>query len=130
MYEPVDKRLSLGDAVTLCAEWKETLRLQHWKVIVKVVRMSEMADQRCATTRMQIRNRTAVIKLVDPVDWLPSEFPHDMEHDLVHELLHLHLVEAEPEEFPSWMEIAEEQLIEAIADALVGLKRSPHGGQS
>lgn len=107
----------------LLAEWQPRLGLADWDVVVKLRRIfdlnrSDVAGQ-CNWT---LSNKTALVGVLDPNDY-DSDYvrPHDVEKTLVHELLHLH--------FAPFCEIGaetyqHEQAIEAIARALVGVKRS------
>lgn len=115
-----------------CLYWQERLRLRDWDVVVEVVRAARLQapgagflDGGCDWT---LANKTAYIRILDPVDYPESAFePQDMEQTLVHELLHLHfgpffgeLVTSETQDLT---QIAKETAIEMIARALVQVAR-------
>lgn len=90
---------------------------------VRLARRWEMDPGNQAECEWNLRKRMALIKVLDSADWDPSTpWPQDQEQSLVHELLHLHFApfradDGTPED------VAQEQAIDAIAKALVELKR-------
>ena len=112
----------------LCAEWQKRLRLQDWDVKVQLARRWAMEPGNQAECEWNLRKRIAVIRVLDSVDWnSDTPWPQDQEQSLVHELLHLHFApfRAEPE---TPQDVAQEQAIDAIARALVELKRAAANG--
>jgi hypothetical protein len=124
-------------AVTLTQEqleerlafWQKVLRLQDWRVRVRLVRQRDLRDPgNQGESEWVLENRAAVIRVLEPFDY-PSDsvWPQDMERTLVHELLHLHFApfDAEPDTAES---IAQEQAIDCIATGLVALHRGQRPG--
>lgn len=106
-------------------EWQKILRLQDWDVGVKLVRARDMGEGNLGEVKTNSEHKRAEISLLDPVDHDPvRQISYDMEETLVHELLHLHfdpfLAKDETSEAT-----AQEQAINAMATALVTLKRNP-----
>lgn len=110
----------------LCLEWQEVLRLQDWRVFLRVSRARELSGTDRQGECDWIQNRKeGYISLLDPVDYPPDAcVPYDQELVLVHELLHLHFASFWPDKGYDDPEcIAMEQAIEFTAQALVALKR-------
>lgn len=106
-----------------CKLWQERLRLSDWKVVVKIVKRSEMVTQdSLAECAWNLERKRADVHLLDTRARTTDENP-DMEADLVHELLHLHFA-------PFWdhednnKAVPQEQAIDIIAEALVAAYRS------
>jgi hypothetical protein len=107
------------EAEKALAEWQKRLKLEHWEVMVEIVRSDGMSKlDNSGEIDYQQQTGYASIRLLDHIDW-PSKFPHDMEKILVHELLHLHFAPFEPEEeslqFTLW-ERANELLARVIVN--------------
>jgi hypothetical protein len=107
----------------LVAEWQARLRLRDWIVEIEVVRGRDMSREECAGELWVSENlRCATISLRDELDYDESSRPFDPEMVIVHELLHLYTRPfGLPREGPK--HIAEEQMIEAVSQALVKAKR-------
>lgn len=109
--------------------WQGVLRLRDWKVQLVVERIHEMRDEERERTlhgfiEQLPEERLAKIHLLDPDDYPPTCWtPDDLETTLVHELLHLYFKPLEPEEKSAVYRIAEEQAINAMAEALTTLDR-------
>jgi hypothetical protein len=119
--------LTHEEAETLCREWQETLRLQHWDVKVKIARGNglDLPDSVQGRCQWVLTKHSAFIRLLDPVDWDKDIlWPQDMERTLVHELLHLHFAPFDDFPVDGPKDIASEQAIEALSLALVNLKRA------
>jgi hypothetical protein len=111
--------------------WKKILRIQDWDVEVRIVRAVEfhLADSagECHTFALK---RRAIIHLLHQDDWKLGNKgifarPPDHEYTLVHELLHIVLngfTRDIKKESPE--DVAHEQAIDAIAEALLALHRS------
>jgi hypothetical protein len=114
-------------AEALLAEWQRTLRLQDWDVVVRIVRgngleLRQGLDGHCNWT---LPNKTAFIRISDPVDYDPAiVFPYDMEEILVHELVHLHFAPIAKFDEGSAEDTALEQAVEMLSQALVTAKRA------
>jgi hypothetical protein len=103
--------------------WQKRLRLEDWKIEVKIVRIWELEHSTLGHIDWSASHKTAVIKVLNPADYeLPADkVPADMELSIVHELVHLHL-SVLPLNKSS--RNAEEQVVSMIADALVNLEHS------
>jgi hypothetical protein len=104
--------------------WQKRLRLEDWKIEVKIVRIWELEHGTLGHIDWSTPRKTAVIKVLSAADYeLPADkIPADMELSIVHELVHLHL-SALPLNKSS--RTAEEQVVSMIADALVNLEHHP-----
>ena len=104
--------------------WQKRLRLEDWKIEVKIVRVWELEQGTLGHIDWSIPHKTATIKVLSPADYeLPKDrIPADIELSVVHELVHLHL-SALPLNKSS--RSTEEQVVSRIADALVDLEHSP-----
>jgi hypothetical protein len=73
------------------AYWQRTLNLQDWRVSVEVVRIRELDDNTVGDIDIDVRDKTATIRILREQD---SELPRrlaraDQRLTLVHELVHL-----------------------------------------
>ncbi|MBU2701135.1 hypothetical protein Ga0466249_002249 [Sporomusaceae bacterium BoRhaA] len=117
--------LTLDQLRDLCRKWQERLRLQHWDVVLSIVRQSD-ADMsgNLGSCRCTLSTALSIIKLLDPVDYVNDYYPYDMEMVLVHELLHLHFCPFDDcLDSNDLKDIMLERAIEHIARALVETKR-------
>lgn len=112
---------------TLCEKWQKRLRLQDWIVHVVVKRIYDMAPDTAGRCEWEIRNKQALIKILDERDYDPTiMLPFDQEKTLVHELIHLHMspFDRKKEEDENELDIiAKEQAVECIAWGLVTVAR-------
>ncbi len=110
----------------LCAEYQKTLRLQDWRVHIKVGRLPKGDEDDDATVYYSVENKVATICLCDPTYYPEDSLePQDMELSLVHDLLHLHLAPlglSEDDRHSKDAEIA----VESMAEAVVNLRRAAH----
>lgn len=112
------------ELVDACAKWQKALRLQDWKLAVRIARGNGLdlppdTQGRCEWT---LGRKEALIRILDPVDFpLDCSWPQDMEVTLVHELLHLHF--APFDDFEGLKDTLSEQAINAISHALVEVSR-------
>ena len=113
------------DLERLLAKWQRILRLQDWDVHLRVVRRWEMHNEdTMGECEYLLRKRCAVIRILDSADYDPgTPWPQDQERTLVHELLHLAFAPFSRTEAGSAEAVAEEQVIHALASALVALRR-------
>ena len=101
--------------------WKKRLRLNDWIIKAMIVRQRDFSSpERLGEISYNIHNKTALIKILDPVDYDDWE-KQNMERILVHELLHLHFANihyhfGKESEF---YEVFEEQAIESITHGLI-----------
>jgi hypothetical protein len=73
------------------AYWQRTLNLQDWRVSVQVVRIEELDDNTVGDIDVDVRDKTAAIRILREQD---SELSRrlaraDQQLTLVHELVHL-----------------------------------------
>lgn len=110
------------ELVAKCREWQKTLRLRDWdvKIIRSLARDMSLyhVEGECEYTT---QSRTALIRVLDPIDYPPGEWPQDDEETIAHELLHLHFAPFMKKDEPD--HTTQEQAICAIASAFVSLKR-------
>lgn len=100
----------------LCALWQKRLRLEDWRVAVKVVRKYALPD--CyADCLPHGRTKVAKIRIADPADRDPEWADEtELEWSLVHELMHLYC----PDYSPSDDEDGEfETMLNLVPQALV-----------
>jgi len=110
----------------LLAEWQKRLRLQDWDVKAKIVRARDLDSfDRSAQVSWTFNSRTALIKIMDPIDYPHNcEWPNDLEESLVHELLHLHFAGISDSLHDNdWRDGVIEQALTSIDLALVEAKR-------
>jgi hypothetical protein len=102
--------------------WQDRLRLADWKIEAKIVRASELKPDTLGNLRWNSDTRTALIRVLDPVDYdlPPARIAQDMELTIVHELVHLHL-SVLPRD-PTRKSV-EEQVVDKIASALFNLEK-------
>lgn len=65
----------------------------------------------------------AIVRILDPIDWVDTPFKQDMEKTLVHELLHIIYADFEPEDSNSLQYTLWHRSIDSMARVLVSLKR-------
>lgn len=118
--------MDINELRKLCQEWQSRLRLNDWEIKLFISRERDMIRPGLqGENTWEIKNKSAIIKILDPIDYPPDVlWEQDMEKTLVHELLHLHFAPFDKYEEDSMEGIAIEQAIDAIAKALVTLKRN------
>jgi hypothetical protein len=106
----------------LCALWQKRLRLQDWRVTVRLVRKYELPD--CyAECVPHSRTKIAKIKIADPSDRDPEWVDEtELEWSLVHELMHLYCSDYSPGddedvEFETMLNLVSEALVTAYGEA-------------
>jgi len=109
--------------------WQKRLRLEDWKIDVKIVRIWDLEQGTLGHIDWSTTHHTALIKVLNPADYElpPDKIPADMELSIVHELVHLHL-SVLPLNKSS--RTVEEQVVSMIADALVNLEHHPDATDS
>ncbi|HST21155.1 MAG TPA: hypothetical protein VLR90_08570 [Blastocatellia bacterium] len=112
------------EAQDCCAYWQRQLRLSDWQVKIKIVRRYDLQPGRVAQCEYFITSKSAIISLLDAIDFHPATEFVDRDHEvgLVHELLHLHVALFEPKAETLEQKMSE-VAIESIAQALVLLNR-------
>jgi hypothetical protein len=120
---PAAVTLTEQQAAAALEEYQRILRLQDWRISVRICAAAEIDNRSQAQINWHLARRSATIRLLCPADYLTRyEEPQDMEVDLVHELCHIHLiglnVAADTPE-----DLAQEQAIEALSEAVVALRR-------
>ncbi|MGH9659093.1 MAG: hypothetical protein ACRD96_11155 [Bryobacteraceae bacterium] len=108
-------------------DWQRRLKLDDWTISIVTSRRSELRRGTLGNIRWDARNKTAVIRVVDPVEYqMPFQSAlKDMEFTIVHELIHLELSSL-PRSEASRSD--EEHAVNRIADALLGLDRNRESG--
>jgi len=117
--------LTLDELKDLCDEWKKILGLQNWDIIILLCNYEEL-DQIKGSCSWQIKNRHAVIRILDPKFYISEYYPFDMEQVLVHELLHCFWGILDDHKVDSIDDDIHEQNIDLLSIALVGLKREKY----
>jgi len=110
-----------ADLDALLAEWQPALRLQHWTITIQYTRRLGASAQ----VRYLVNSLKAKIEVIDPIDY-DADFcnePQDVERSVVHELVHLHFAPISPDN-DSPGHLHEEQAVEALSRAIVGIKRA------
>lgn len=115
------------ELIQACKLWQKRLRLQDWKVDVKLVHTKDIDGNTgiCEPTRAR---KYAQIKIATAESTTDSLDDYDMLLILVHELLHLHFDEVDPAVMDDKGELTADYMkfdsgIELIAEALVKLYR-------
>ena len=100
----------------LCALWQKRLRLEDWRVSVKLVRKYELPDAH-AEALPHRRTKVAKIKIVDPRDRDPEWADEtELEWSLVHELMHLYCPDYSPGDDE---DVEFETMLNLVSQALV-----------
>jgi hypothetical protein len=114
----------------LCAEWQNTLRLNHWDIYAAITRNSDFSDEgNEGEIDYFLEKGDAAIRILDPIDY-PQDTPfrQDMEQTLVHELLHLYFAPFQPNKEKDELKYAYwERAIDDLAKVLVKIKREQNG---
>ena len=87
MYKPSEEELQ-----TWCAKWQKILSLKHWSVQVKYEKKHRMAAGSYAEVFCKTGILSAVIKIMDPMDYDDPYIPQNIELSLLHELIHIPLM--------------------------------------
>lgn len=108
----------------LLEEWKSILHLGQWDIELRRSRQVDFleGDNQGEITFNRVECQ-AIIRILDPIDWVDTPFKQDMEKTLVHELLHLIYADFEPEDSNSLQYTLWHRSIDSMARALVSLKR-------
>ena len=108
----------------LLVEWKSILHLEQWDIELRRSRQKDFLE---GDSQGEIDfNRVecqAIIRILDPIDWVDTPFKQDMEKTLVHELLHIIYADFEPEDSNSLQYTLWHRSIDSTARVLVSLKR-------
>jgi hypothetical protein len=116
---------SIEEARANCEYWQKILRLQDWKIDLRIVKRYEMSTPwRVAECQPSLESKWTSIKLLDAADLNPNSPDQDKDQELciVHELLHLHIRPFEPKH-DTLESTMMEACIESTAQALVNLNR-------
>jgi len=125
-YFPKECILPLEELKVLCEEWKKVLGLENWETSVVIQRDHNLDSAgRCD---WQNGGQKAVIRILDHIDWekVHNGFKQFMEKTLIHELLHCKFGILDSYEVDTVEDALHEQIIDTLANALVGLKREPN----
>lgn len=122
--EPTNEKIRAATA-----KWQKKLRLQDWQVTAKLARRTEFSSPDCyAEINYFHPQKSAIIKILDPIDFVPTEHDtdlcmYDWERSLIHELLHLMLMWIPDEDDEEDYNNNEELSINLMAEALIDLDR-------
>ena len=79
----------IDDLMDYCAKWQKRLRLQDWKVYVRVTRMRDMNDaNHAAEVTIKWSEKTAYLRYLDPQDYVGC-VADEPELNIIHELCHI-----------------------------------------
>ena len=108
----------------LLEEWKGILHLEQWDISLGIRRQKDFleGDNQGEITFNRVECQ-AIIRILDPIDWVDIPFNQDMEKTLVHELLHIIYADFEPEDSDSLQYTLWHRSIDSMARVLVSLKR-------
>lgn len=111
-----------------CEYWQDVLRLRDWRIGVRVVGTEEMNQGEAGACEIHQDSKLATIKMLaeevfNPTSDMSRLSPHDPEQVLVHELLHIHMDKLFNSEADEHEHVMQEQVIEFLSQALVGLER-------
>ena len=108
----------------LLEEWKSILHLGQWDIELRRSRQVDFleGDNQGEITFNRVECQ-AIVRILDPIDWVDIPFKQDMEKTLVHELLHIIYADFEPEDSNSLQYTLWHRSIDSMARVLVSLKR-------
>lgn len=108
----------------LLEEWKSILHLGQWDIELRRSRQVDFleGDNQGEITFNRVECQ-AIVRILDPIDWVDTPFKQDMEKTLVHELLHIIYADFEPEDSNSLQYTLWHRSIDSMARVLVSLKR-------
>ena len=107
-----------------CRKWQKVMRLQDWDIVCKIQRTKGMNMENVeGSCTWNVMNKTAVIRILDPVDYPDNEWEQNMEETLVHELMHLHSAPFDDFKMGTAKNDALEQMIVTLSQALINSKK-------
>lgn len=111
-----------------CEYWQKVLRLQDWRIFVRVVGTEEMNSGEAGACEIHQDSKLATIKILaeevfNPTSDMSRLSPVDLEQTLVHEMLHILTDRIFNSEADDYERIMQEQAIEFVSEALVRLER-------
>jgi len=113
----------------IVAYWKIELGLQGWHVDITICRASQMQLEYVAGENEYCHQlKTALISVLDVVDYGDRIVKLDQEKVIVHELLHCMFSTIDTEE--TILSRVQHQMIETLANALVNAKRFKEGNSN
>ncbi len=117
-----------GDMQKLLKEWQERLCLNDWYIVLKTnCSPNDMVLKNMqGETEWDEVNKCAVIRMINEKDYGDRIIPMDKEKVLVHELLHIKFWLIQGSDCDLQNRYVH-HLIDEMACALVGAKRSPNG---
>jgi hypothetical protein len=118
------KIFALEDLQRLCSYWQERLGLSHWRIVLRIVRGRDLGEELDGCNYYRNETETAVISILDPVDYPGGPFEQDMEVTLVRELLHILMGHVANPQKDTPEHIYLEATINRLARTLVELKRT------
>jgi len=122
MTDTRDRPIDDDGLKALCREWQDRLGLAHWRIVARLARKSDMGADNCdGCSRCCPERETAVVEVIDPIDYVDDDIPYDAEQILVHELMHVML--------DAWDTVSDreltqkEQALDRISRVMLGMKR-------
>lgn len=124
MAQSEEHLFNLDRLEELLEEWKSILHLGQWDIELRRSRQVDFleGDNQGEITFNRVECQ-AIIRILDPIDWVDTPFKQDMEKTLVHELLHIIYADFEPEDSNSLQYTLWHRSIDSMARVLVSLKR-------
>lgn len=106
----------------ITAYWKCALGLQDWVISIRICRVSEMdLGLVCGENEYCHQLKTAMLRILDVIDYGDRVIKQDQEKTIVHELLHCVFSTIDTEDVIQ--DRVQHQMIETLAQALVNAKR-------
>ena len=128
IYCPRKVILNIKQLTEATRFYAREIGMGNWQWKIEIVRQGDFDSQTTLGTCVWYTAKCfAVIKILDPVDTYDMSMPYDMEQLLVHEIMHARLGaltdHAGLEVGSVSGDLAVEQPVDALANALVGLRR-------
>jgi hypothetical protein len=109
--------------------WKAELGLQDWRIGITICRESEMQlNDVDGENEYSHQLKTAMISILDVIDYGDRIIKQDQEKTIVHELLHCIFSPIDTQEI--LQDRIQHQMIETLARALVNARRSDNNEMS
>ncbi len=118
----MERIFSSDELNKLLVEWQKRLKLGDWNIRLIKCRANKMTENCLGEVNYELSNLTAVIHLLDEIDYPSELFSYDMEQVLVHELLHLVFATVTPDDVGSLKHTLFEQSIEKMANVFIEFK--------
>jgi hypothetical protein len=107
---------------SIVAYWKDELGLQDWKIGISICRHNEMQLEGVEGENEYCHQlKTALVRILDVVDYGDRITEQDQERTIVHELLHCVFSTIDTDDVVR--DRVQHQIIQTLAQALVNAKR-------